>query len=196
MGYAEAIEQQAEQLHYWNSGRGLIQARTMRAANPNIWPDESDAYRLRTMVAGTLAIAEPYYIAPAICDLLFAAADSLPDATLSADLLPAREGFIFWGKPIPMPPLPAEYGGGDLRTTVWSDGHWHSDKTAHITGCIVLDFNDMAEHPIPRLAAQTYWPYGDSLRGWESRGWETERTEAYRRNQFGIGASSNVSGVR
>lgn len=167
MGYAEAVEQQAEQIHYWQSPKGLAQAITLCRSSPEVWA-EDEAATLRSRILTSVAAADPFYIAPSICDLLFAAVDSLPDATFHAGLLPSLDGMLYWGKAIPMPEVPALYGGGDLRATVWSDGHWHGIDAAHThllyQGSVVIDFHEVPGYRLPRLTAHSYWPYGHTLK--------------------------------
>lgn len=53
-----------------------------------------------TVYGEALLRATPFWVAPHICDLLYTSADSLPEWTFSADLLPMKSGFMWYDKPL------------------------------------------------------------------------------------------------
>jgi hypothetical protein len=100
MGYAEAIEQQVALADYWASPASKDDALSVHEflGGPGSTP-----HMQRVSIVSVLLHARPFYVAPPICAVLAEAARSIPEATLTRDLLPEMAGYLHFATPVPIP---------------------------------------------------------------------------------------------
>lgn len=113
--YSEALEQQLALFRRWSSRGGGAYIHVMSDATGADGDNYWDA------VCGPLAFGAPFYWAPAMCELLSTSAATLPDWTLHADDLPARNGFCWFATPLPLPDAPHNQYG-PVRALGWVQG--------------------------------------------------------------------------
>lgn len=168
MGYAEAIEQQARRLRWWQTEHGHYAAeyyfRNFRDMGEMIGSaDDVIAAQIRE-----LSHAEPFYVGAAICDWLIAAVETLPDSALQAADAPVPRGWVWFERPLPLPP----YDTGEasplralsfmpvyLRPGIrWGGQREEHDSIANgMAQTFYAELSDGALWP----SSVGSWPYGD-----------------------------------
>jgi hypothetical protein len=104
--YSRALDCQLT-LHEW-VGTDLGQ-RVMRQMMDRGGTKRSEHYSLWAQaVRYALRTAETFYVAPWICDMLMAVAPNMPNQSLQDWYLPSDSGFVYFDKPLRMPPLPVD----------------------------------------------------------------------------------------
>lgn len=118
--------------------RGIMPLRAQRSV-------EDDAADLAGREITRLSRAELFFVSEDMTDLAIAAADSLPDFSITADDIPSKYGLIVFAKPIKAMPTPedeyddvtnicaASWGPSPIPSpagAVWIS--WYSDKLANL----------------------------------------------------------------
>lgn len=171
MGYAEAIEQQAIQAKHWRSalGRADIDAMWEQYVRLGYRRPLATRDELHALHIDGIGQAEPYFIADRICDLLYGAADTLPDVTFVKELLPAKSGFVWLAKPLAFPmKTPLDHDLGPFNGFWWTESSWISPAKEErmIEGCYFGFLHTIEGDAVPRQISSATWPYGETLREW------------------------------
>jgi hypothetical protein len=169
--YSEALEQQLTLLDFAVSPAGrdycrAIQARG-RTSAPSGWDWDG-------MIREGLGRADPYWVAPDICELLEATSPSLPAWTLTEAQLPGSVGFVWFGRPIRMEDLHGAVGtsiADDLCGVLWLRRDLMRPGDTRRVPAIVLTFfghlrawPGMPPNALHRVVpvALWWWPFGES----------------------------------
>lgn len=160
--YSEALDAQLDLLNYWSrpGNRGLYEdVLTDNGMN------RGRASLMLDLIIDALAVAEPFYVTPIICNLLFDAAKSIPRSwTLAEHTLYVPAGFVWLGAQY----IPSE--GGPVVAMVWAtmaarEGRYilpSSEDSGERVAAIGF-FYRVTGWPMPLPAQMSLWKFGGDL---------------------------------
>lgn len=158
--YWDALEKQIELWHFWRSQAGWELARDfwqrmMRMLGEKDELSNADSY-WRDQIH-IVESAEPYYVSPAICELLGSSLDSLPDLTLGDVRIPSPAGWVYYALPQRVARLPEEFLSHIVGFT------WSQDEVAPNALELMFYTGDVASDKLVPLT-RLNWLTGDSWR--------------------------------
>ena len=162
--YSEALDMQVQMLNYWRQPANKALHEYVLA---ELGMDRGKASLMLDLAVDALAVSEPFYISPSICNLLFDAAKSIPRSwTLSEDVLYTPSGFAWLVAPLEIP-------GEEGRTValVWvslaltSQGRYllPSPGQPGEKAVALGSFEQMEGLPVPVPMSVAIWKFGANL---------------------------------
>jgi hypothetical protein len=162
MGYAEAIEQQAHLIGYWQTSAGIAHAEQIRVQELTGVGVAPSAHDLAHSMWHELMQAEPYYVGPPICHLFAGAAPTFPEVTMLRESAPASAGFVWFAEALP-------FDGGDedvsgLRAFSWELMQTLAPDDLRVNCLSVGFYVDHRRYAQPMLVSAMAWDFGS---GWD-----------------------------
>ena len=117
------LDLQFDLIRFWESHAGLTLARRLVRIENSDAP-EMYALRYRSDQVETLKKAEPFTVEAGICSVLEATSPSMPDWTMTRDMLPSLHGFIRFERPLRLPDINVD---GKMRSSNISAITWNAD---------------------------------------------------------------------
>lgn len=125
MSYSYALDRQAMLSDFWASGEGsrwaegyfgkIMASRQAAADRPEKAAETIGMIAMLSADRGTT-----FYWSPEMASMLAGVVDGVPSMTLKPDLIPASLGFVWFGKPLPMPKALKGYVAQDIVALSWA----------------------------------------------------------------------------
>lgn len=175
MSYSQALEAQLQALDYWDTEEAVEFAAFLREGVMESRGAAPSVRHLHQMWGDDLLQAEPYYVAPTICETLYTVAATVPDgATLTAPLAPSHRGFVYLSRPQRVAWKGHEHGV-DWCAFTWAPYAQyppgvdrHDSATMTHAGLDFMMYERRGSWLIP--FCQQNWPYGERVDGWTPMG--------------------------
>lgn len=132
-------------------------AKRVAAADPSFRNPE----RFVESIANDASLSDPYFVSSEIATLIMQAAGTLPSCQLAADLLPTRDGFMYFETAyrLPLTYAHTEDGCWPLRALAWTPV---GEPAKGNRGVLVSGWIDTnPPHYIPLFAHSEHWVFGD-----------------------------------